>query len=79
MWSGRLQDGEQEAQHLQAGADVAVVHLVRLLLRRGTRPGADETACERWRQERALKPGSPATEHLGETKPVEPPREHISV
>lgn len=35
----RLQDGEQEAQHFQAGADVAVVHLVRLLLRRGHGPG----------------------------------------
>lgn len=33
----RLQDGEQEAQHFQAGADVPVVHLVRLLLQRGTR------------------------------------------
>lgn len=32
----RLQDGEQEAQHFQAGADVPVVHLVRLLLQRGT-------------------------------------------
>lgn len=33
----RLQDGEQEAQHFQAGADVPIVHLVRLLLQRGKR------------------------------------------
>lgn len=28
----RLEDGEQEAQHLQSRANVSVVHLVRLLL-----------------------------------------------